>query len=109
MRDQFELGTSVPHDEPCVQMGDDNYEKFSRLEANALISQIKRVIGEPPSGTSFRLISCPHDFGVYYDVAIIYDDDDEESTEYMLKAESRTPSKWDKEAKDYLTQNGYTL
>jgi hypothetical protein len=109
MRDQFELGTSVPHDEPCIQLGELDYSRFSKMEARALINQIKRIIGEPPYETGFKIISCPHDFGVYHDVAIVYDDNDEESQEYMLEAESAIPSKWDKEAIKELKDQGYPV
>lgn len=109
MRDQFELATTVPHDEECMQMDTPNYSTFSRLEAKTLIDQIKRTIGPPPEYTGFKIISCAHDFGVYYDIAIIYDDEDEESTNYMLKVESNTPSKWDKESKEALKKEGYPL
>jgi hypothetical protein len=78
MRDQFELATTVPSDEPCVQIGEDNYSKWSRLEAYTLIEQLIRQLGEPPSLTFFKVISCSHDFGTYYDVAIVYDDDEED-------------------------------
>jgi hypothetical protein len=107
MRDQFELGTTVPHDEPCVQLGENDYSKFSKIEARALINQITRTIGPAPSGSGLRIISCAHDFGTYYDVAAVYDDDDEESEAYMLKAESGIPSKWDEEAIKELKEQGY--
>jgi hypothetical protein len=109
MRDQFEFGTSVPHDEPCIQMGEPDYSRFSKMEARALINQIKREIGQPPYETGFSIISCAHDFGTYYDVAVVYDDDDEESQAYMLKAESAIPSKWDKEAIKELKDQGYPV
>jgi hypothetical protein len=79
------------------------------MEANALINQITRSIGKPPYGTGLRIISCAHDFGTYYDVAVVYDDEDEESQAYMLKAESAIPSKWDKEAIKELKEQGYPV
>jgi hypothetical protein len=109
MRDQFELSTTVPHEEPCIQLGEENYSKFSRLEAKVLINQIKRTIGEPPARAHLMIIECPHDFGVYHDVAVVYADDDEESVEYRLKVESGIPSEWDEEAKQLLRENGYPV
>lgn len=109
MRDQFELATTVPHEEKCIQMGDENYSKFSRLEAKVLIDQIKRTIGEPPERAHLKILDCPHDFGVYHDVAVVYADDDEEAVNYMLKVESGLPSEWDDEAKKLLKENGYPL
>jgi len=109
MRDQFELGTTVPHDEPCIQLGENDYSKFSKMEARALVNQITRNIGQPPYGASLKIISCPHDFGTYYDVAVVYDDEDEESEAYMLKAESAIPSNWDEEAIKELKDQGYPV
>lgn len=109
MRDQFELGTTVPHDEPCVQLGEADYSRFSRAEANALINQILREQGEPPARTGLKVISCPHDFGTYYDVAIVYDDSSEESQEWMLKVEGDLPANWDKEARSELKAIGYPV
>lgn len=109
MRDQFELATTVPHDEPCVQIGSENYSKWSRLEANTLIDQITRQLGEPPRSTRLKVISCPHDFGTYHDVAVVYDDDVEESEEYMLRVESELPCNWDEESRKKLNEAGYSV
>jgi hypothetical protein len=109
MRDQFELGTTVPHDEPCAQLGGNEYSKFSKMEAKALINQITRIIGQPPNGSGLKIISCPHDFGTYYDVAVVYNDEDEESEAYMLNVESSIPSNWDEEAIRELKDQGYPV
>jgi hypothetical protein len=39
----------------------------------------------------------------------VYDDEDEESQNYMLKAESALPSKWDKKAIEELKEQGYPI
>lgn len=109
MRDQFELGTTVPHWEQCSQMGDANFSSLSKMEAKALINQITRAIGEPPMRTGLKIISCSHDFGIYYDVAVIYDTDLEESEEWMLRVESELPSNWDEEAIKELKDQGYKI
>ncbi len=107
MRDRFELATTVPHDEPCSQTGTDGYYKNSRLEAQALKDLLLRTLPPPPEGTGIRIIECPHDFGVYLDLAVFYDDDEEDSVEWMLKAESGVPGNWDDEAIDWLREQGY--
>lgn len=109
MRDQFELGTTVPHDEPCSQMGDANFASYSKMEARALMNQILRTFGQPPERTSLRMIACPHDFGTYYDVAVVYDDDSAESQEWMLKVEGELPCNWDSEAIKELKAQGYPV
>ena len=90
-------------------MGNENYAKFSRLEAKVLIDQIKRTVGEPPIKAHLIIINCPHDFGTYHDVAVVYDDEDDEASDYMLKVESQLPHKWDDSAKKLLTENGYSI
>lgn len=109
MRDQFELSTTVPHEESCVQIGEENYSKWSRLEAYTLIDQLTRLLGEPPSLTFFKVIPCSHDFGTYYDVAIVYDDEEEESEAYMLRVESELPYNWDEESRRKLKEAGYPI
>ena len=109
MRDQFELGTTVPHEEPCAQLGQPNYSSFSKMEARAFVNQIIRTHGEPPEGTGIKIISCPHDFGTYYDLAIVYNTDDEESEGWMLKVEGDLPNNWDEEAIKELKKGGYPV
>jgi hypothetical protein len=109
MREKYELCTTVPHNEQCAQVGSENYMEFSRMEAEALKSQLIRLHGEPPFGTRLRTISCPHDFGSYLDVAIEYNEDDEEAVDWMLAVESGVPDTWDDQAKKELREQGYTL
>lgn len=109
MQDSFELGTTVPHDELCAQMGSDTYYNDSNAEVIALIDMIERTIGNPPPGTRLKKISCPHDFGTYYDISVVYDPDDEESEEYMLQVESNLPYEWDEKAKEVLKTLGYSF
>lgn len=109
MKDQFELATTVPHSEQCVQLGAENYSRFSKMEADALKEQIFRMFGAPPPRCGIKMISCPHDFGTYYDLAVVYDDESEEATQWMLKIEGSIPEYWDEEAKKELREKGYDL
>ena len=109
MQDSFELGTTVPLDEHCAQLGSPTYYKDSNAEAIALIDMIERTIGKPPAGTRLKKIACPHDFGTYYDISVIYDPNDEESEEYMLQVESNLPDRWDKKAIEVLEILGYSF
>ena len=34
MREKFEFCTTVPHNEPCIQMGEPDYHAFSKMEAS---------------------------------------------------------------------------
>jgi hypothetical protein len=109
MRDYLELATTTPVDEPCAQVGSDNYMANARMEAAAFRDQIYRAFGDPPAGTGIRVSSNPHDFGTYLDLQIVYDDDSEESCEWTFRVEADLPGKWDKEAKAQLELEGYKL
>ena len=81
----------------------------ARLESTAFRDQIYRTFGDPPPGTGIKVISCPHDFGTYLDLQIVYDDDSEESCEWAFRVEADLPGKWDEEAKAQLGLGGYSL
>ena len=107
--EEFQLGTTVPHEEPCVQLGRPNYSAYSKMEANILMKQIVRELGTPPDGCSMKIIGCKHDFGIYYDVALVYNPENEEHVQWMLKVEGELPSHWDYESKVELSKEGYHL
>lgn len=109
MISEFSLGTTVPHEEPCIQLGKPNYSAFSKMEANALTEQIVRELGEPPGGCKMKLSTNPHDFGTYYDVVLEYDDSKADNVEWMLKVESSIPYKWDNISLLKLRKSGYRL
>ena len=109
MRDYFELATTVPSDEPCAQVGSDNYMANARIEADVFRDQIYRVFGDPPVGTGIRVNSNPHDFGTYLDLQIVYDDSSDESCEWTCKVEAELPQTWDEEARRQLKSLGYSL
>lgn len=101
MLDYLSIG-STPAAEPCAQLGKDNYAAMARKEGKAFINQLKRVCGEPPAGAYFKLKAFPHDFGTYYEVCVMFSDQDEEAIEYAYKVEAETPEYWDEEAKQEL-------
>jgi hypothetical protein len=107
MRDVFELGTTTPHDEPCSQVGDHNFQTLARMEAKAFINQMYRIVGEGPGNAYLKTISCPHDFGSYIDVAVSYNDSNEDEENWMLECEANMPCKWDEQAIKELTEAGY--
>jgi len=108
MRDYLELDTT-PIDEPCAQVGSEDYSKNARLECKALAAQLIRVFGEPPAGTSYTVRSNPHDFGTYLELAIRFDDEDEVGSNYAYEVEGNLPQVWDAEAKSFLASGGYSV
>lgn len=116
MREYLTLGSS-PSDEPCAQVGSDNYSKQMRMETRALINQLERIRPVPVdsdplySSASFTpYYSCksfPHDFGSYHEVCAIYDSNHEASCQWALTAEELFPETWDSQARNELTAMGY--
>jgi hypothetical protein len=107
MLETLELGTTTPYDEPCAQLGSEGYLNKARQEIRAFAGQLLRSTGQPPAGARLKTLHCPHDFGTYLDLALVYDADDESQVEWMLKMESNIPDKWDQTAIQELTEVGY--
>jgi len=108
MIDYLEFETT-PFDEPCCQLGDENYTRDSILECRVLQRQIIRSIGTPPDGSHFYRRSCPHDFGTYHELAYSFDDEDESHIKYMQMVESNFPAKWDDQSLKELKEGDYSL
>ncbi len=97
--DYLDLG-SAPSDERCAQLGvDSDYELRARRECRALIHQFVRICGDPPPHAIFRIMANPHDFGVYYSVAIHFDPDDEDAVAYAYRCDEQSPREWDMAAR----------
>lgn len=108
MIDYIELVTTTPVDEPCAQVGMEDYINQARLEARTYIAQLQRVYGAPPVGSHFKIIRCPHDFGTYLDIRFYYDDEDQRHVAYMDNIEQGC-ERWDEVAIAELTNRSYDL
>ncbi len=108
MKDYLEFETT-PFNEPCSQIGDEEYTRDSILECRVLQRQIIRTVGEPPEGSHFYRRSCPHDFGTYHELALSFDDNDESHTEYMQSVERNFPANWDEQSLRELKEGDYSL
>ena len=93
MRDFMDIG-STPSDEPCAQVGEDNYMERAREECNRFIELIRKKLGEEPPGARLAVKSNPHDFGTYLEVVCHFEDSDEEARIYALRCESEAPRTW---------------
>lgn len=100
--DCLELGP-VPSEESCQQVGTKSYDAIAaRAECVAFKNQIIRVCGPEPDGVRIIVKSNPHDFGSYYEVAVRYDDSDQESIDYAFRVESTDIPNWDDQARKEL-------
>lgn len=102
MRDTLYIGES-PAGEKCASLGSDNYYEDSQLILKIWREQIKRELGEPPSGVQLIIKGSPHDFGTYYSLFAKFDDDDAKASAYAYKCEC-TAEKWDATSKLQLEQ-----
>lgn len=104
----------TPHEETCTPAGQDSDQQIS--ECTALINQLIREQGPAPEGTEYFVIeNTGHDFGIYYEAGIFYQQHEEEATEqtpseiYALNLESNIPDKWDAEALKELREAGHPM
>ena len=97
------LGSS-PFAEDCAQVGSDGYGIQAKKECRAFINQIRRYY-ELPINCRLKISSNPHDFGSYYSVDFVYEEDNAESMDAFLAIEGDKENRleyWDDEAKQEL-------
>ena len=101
----------TPCDEPCAQVGSNNYPQQSRIELKAFKAQLYRILdaefGIDNVVVSLVRVSHPHDFGSYHDIEVKYDCDDETSIEQAFWLEDNLPENWDNQAQLDLIEAGY--
>jgi hypothetical protein len=106
MRDYLEL-SSVPIDEPCAMVGSADYHRRARLECRVFINQLERAFPEAiAAGLYFRIKANGHDFGTYYEVEAVFDNEDENQTEWAYTIEDELPIAWDEDARNELAAAG---
>lgn len=108
MLDYIHLSQTTPCNEPCAQVGEENYMTNARIEAHVYLDQLRRTFGENPHGSFFKMVRCPHDFGTYLDIRFYYDDEDQRHVRYMSNVESGCET-WDPEALLKLQRENYRL
>ena len=93
MADHICLGPT-PAGEDCVQVSKDDYVEDMKKEVRTYVHQLQRMFPQ----ADIRMKGFPHDFGMYYEAIMIYDDFSEESCRYAYDVEDQLPYEWDKEA-----------
>jgi hypothetical protein len=84
--DYIHIGSS-PVEEDCAQVGSPDYATRARAECKRFAAQIMRHYPEPENGY-LKIKSNPHDFGTYYEVVAVFDENDEEATKWAFAVES---------------------
>ncbi len=88
------LGSS-PADEPCPQLGDEDYEEMARATCKRYMDLIRSVLGPEPLGCHLRTRGLRHDFGEYFEVVVEFDPEDRRASEYAYRCDSERPVTWD--------------
>jgi hypothetical protein len=95
MLETLEIGCS-PHDEPCVQViSDVPYIEEMREECRRFKLFLLKLFGEPPGDAYLKIVTYPHDFGSYCEVAVRYNPESEKESQYAYFLEANVPDKWD--------------
>ena len=90
MRDYMTLG-SVPYEEDCIQMGKEGQKEECRKFVNMLREKFINI----PEWASFSVKSNPYEYDCYYEAAVNWNDEDEESTQFAFFVETNIPARWD--------------
>jgi hypothetical protein len=107
VKDYLEL-SPTPTGEPCAMVGSADYHRRARLECRVFINQLARAFPQAiAAGVTFRAASNPHDFGPYYEVRAIFDDENEDQLDWAYIVEGSLPEQWDDDARLELLAAGY--
>lgn len=94
----IELGSS-PANESCVQTTDPNYSELGRAEClryrDLLAASYRAAHGGKASPADLRLKANSHDFGMYYEIAVRFDDHDPAQVEAAYWFEENAPTYWE--------------
>jgi hypothetical protein len=103
MQDYINIGC-VPADEPCAQLGSPGYYERAKLECSLLKEVMIREAGMPPLGARLAIKGHPHDFGTYYELVCIYNDELPRAREYAFYCESNLPMEWPADVKKLMDE-----
>mgnify|MGYP000175548546 CR=1 FL=1 len=103
MKETLEL-TSVPVDADCQQVGTKHYDSAkARKECAIFMRQLERQ-SPAPGNAYLRIKGNSHDFGTYYEVAAVFNPEDEAENDWAYNLENNLPLKWDEQAWAELRQ-----
>ena len=84
----------APAEEPCAQVGEDDYSRKAKAECRAYIEAIRKVVGREPEGARLSIKASSHDYGTYYEVVAYFDGDNQQAAEYAYRCEEKAPTTW---------------
>jgi hypothetical protein len=87
------LGCSTPYDEECAQVGEEGYRERAMGEIRRLREGLE-ILFPPPEGARFRTESNGHDFGTYYELGVVFDDERDDHLTWYEEIEEGIPATW---------------
>ena len=85
---------AAPAEEDCIPVGHPDYLRLARQWCMAHSKAIKRECGETPANARFEVMPNEHEYGVYFDVSLKFDGDDEHAAHYAIKCDAGAPTTW---------------
>jgi len=83
-RDYLYVGVA-PFEEPCAQIGDEDFDERNIAECGAYIEEIRNHYGCEPDGAELSILAHHHEFGTYREVVCYYWPYDSEAADYAYK------------------------
>lgn len=80
--------------EECVEVGEPDYARDAKAQCRVFLQAIRNVCGREPEGARLTVLSRDHDCGPCWEVAIVFDLDDEWATACAQKVDAEAPSTW---------------
>lgn len=94
----------VPVEEECEQLGENYNPSKARKECRVFRNQLMRMVEKnfPGREVDIMIKSNLHEYGIYLELAIKFDENDERSVDLAYWIDSNLPQYWDEEAKKEL-------
>ncbi len=93
MYDYIDLGPT-PAEEECEQVGGYYNPDRAQADCRRFIDVIRSAMGPEPAGARLCIRRHVHDFGPYYEVAVRFEDGNDEAVDYASRVEEEAPTRW---------------
>ncbi len=93
MRDFMTLGP-VPFEEECIQVSPEVDYTEMRKEVSNYVAMLDKRFLNIPENAYFGIKRESHDFGTYFEAAVYWDTEDEESRDFAFYVENHLPASW---------------
>lgn len=103
---------ATPCEEPCAQTGSNEYDhiQMQKIEIEVFLEHIQRNIGKPPKGfIRWKKAANPHDFGTYYTLQVVYDENTAGETFWNWINKIDSIQTWDRQDLQSLQDKGYAM